>query len=66
MVLPPGVCGLGGGWGVGAVPIPCFANLEGLPLLVEFGVRDTGFAQLGRLHLELMGRWVGLGLPLGR
>ena len=34
--------------------------------MVEFGVCDTEFAQLDWLHLELMGRCVGLGLPLGQ
>lgn len=52
--------------GGGQSPSPALLTWRGLPLVVEFGVCDTEFAQLDWLHLELMGRYVGLGLPLGQ
>ena len=42
---------------------PCFANLEGAALGDGVGLAHTEFAQLDWLHLELMGRCAGLGLP---
>ena len=45
------------------IRIPCFANLEWAAFGDGVGLAYTEFAQLDWLHLELMGRCAGLGLP---
>ena len=45
------------------IHIPCFANWEWAAFGDRVGLAYTEFAQLDWLHLDLMGRCAGLGLP---